>query len=172
MTTNTPDYRYLLSFGSNKGHRRRHCMKGLNLLQKKVTLLQQSSWIISKPLTSKHYDTSDHEDYLNFIVDISTELLPLKLYHLITVIENNVGHSRKRKWLPRELDIDILFWAKNNHVSLNACQFLTFNQSTLCIPHRLFWERDFLVKLAQDELQLRLPKKISATFLPHKKEAK
>ena len=170
MNNNPNTYRYLLSFGSNKGNRQQHCVNGLTLLQQKVNILKQSSWIISKPLTSLDYDTSDHEDYLNFIIDICTTLLPLQLYSFIKLVEDKIGHSRERKWLPRELDIDILFWADNSHVSLNDCRFMSFHESTLSIPHASFWERDFLVELAQDELKLRLPKKTSTRLIPNRKQ--
>ena len=149
-------YRYILAFGSNKGNRKKHCFRALESLTQYASILRQSAWLITKPLRSKDYDTCDHEDYLNFIVEIKTNLRPVALYKQIQKTEDLIGHSRKRRWLPRELDIDILFFSKDDHIDFNDCTMLIFKESGLKIPHQSFFERDFLVNLVKSNFKIDL----------------
>lgn len=158
MSCNELLYRYLLSFGSNLGNRHENCQYGLDLLSHHLQNIKCSQWITTAPLTSSKYDTTDHQDYLNFVLDASSDLTPRELYAQIVLIEDRIGHSRAKKWLPRQIDIDILFFAKNDHKEFAFCSPLTFSckESGLKVPHQGFWQRDFLQQLLQQDLAIPL----------------
>ena len=111
---------------------------------------------MTKSLTSDQYDTHDHEDYLNFVLECSSRLTPSNLYIAIKEIEDNIGHSRQNKWLPRKLDIDILFFALNDHKDFKQCTPRQhFDEKlNLLVPHEGFWNRDFLMSLTIKELDI------------------
>ena len=153
-------HRYLLSFGSNLGNRQQNCEQGLQLLSQYVQDQRCSRWISTAPLTSSEYDTTDHQYYLNFVVVGSSSLNPPDLYDVIAAIEDRVGHSRVEKWLPRNLDIDILFYAKDDHQDFIACSPLKYysKYNSLEVPHQGFWQRGFLQELVEQDLGIPLPK--------------
>jgi len=146
----TESFRYLLAFGSNKGQREKHFQTGLSLLAKTGLLRWKSRELITAPLSSPLYDTSSHETYLNMVADWETHLAPPELYYEISQIEDFVGHDRKKKWQPRELDIDLLFWAKNDASIFTDCSRLLYHMAggSLQVPHPDFWKRQFLQDLA------------------------
>ncbi|NRA46767.1 MAG: 2-amino-4-hydroxy-6-hydroxymethyldihydropteridine diphosphokinase [Oligoflexales bacterium] len=151
-------YRYLLSFGSNLGNRHENCEHGLKLLSQHLKNIKCSRWISTPPLRSVEYDTTDHGDYLNFVLEASSSMSPPELYRLIVKIEDQIGHSRADKWLPRQLDIDILFYAEDDHHEFATCSPLSYSckNSDLVVPHTGFWQRDFLQKLVHQDLAIPL----------------
>lgn len=146
-------YRYILAFGSNLGDRNLHAQKSLALLSPWVEILRQSPWLCTKPLSNKLYDTQDHEDYLNFVVEALSPLDPYQLYGEISKIEDRIGHDRSAKWLPRQIDIDILCYARHQEgKEFLACERLTLaahELSNLTIPHPCLDSRDFLQVLGK-----------------------
>ena len=149
-------FRYLLSFGSNLGDKQSHCKQGLREISRYVDIYHSSEWIITPCLKSDIYDTSSHEDYLNFVVEAASNLAPKELYLKIQAIEDHIGHSRASKWMPRQIDIDILFFAKNDHHEFGACSPASFKDHDLqlTIPHEEFWKRDFLCELTFNDLKI------------------
>lgn len=143
-------YRYMIALGSNLGNRAKNCKLGIQLLANDLQIVQQSPIVESSPLTSEIYDTSDHKPYLNLLLDGESSLQPDVLYQKIRNIENTIGHNRYRRWAPRELDIDILFWAKNTSQLFEDCQPLKWNEigdEGLMIPHYDVWNRPFILQL-------------------------
>lgn len=103
------------------------------------------------PLHSDQYDTSDHNNYYNFVADIATNLRPDHLISLIQQIEDNLGHNRLSKWAPRHIDIDILFWAKNERKDFASCSALFYSgPQNLLIPHYDVWNRPFQFALLNE----------------------
>ncbi|MCB9229373.1 MAG: 2-amino-4-hydroxy-6-hydroxymethyldihydropteridine diphosphokinase [Deltaproteobacteria bacterium] len=154
ILSDTFSFRYILAFGSNLGDRVRHCQHGLDLLKKTglVQLLALSPLIETSPMKSDYYDSSLHGDYVNFLADISTDMTPDLLYQYVSAIEDQIGHSRAGKWLPRELDIDLLLWSRNSHQIFDCCQSLNFTSlsgspAALSIPHQDLNNRKFLLDL-------------------------
>lgn len=117
----------------------------------------QSSWAKTTPLKHALYDTSGHEEYFNFVCDGSSFLDPNSFYQkAIIPIENAVGHSREGKWLPRKLDIDVLFAAKNEHEDFNLCTPIKVLEQDFFIPHGSYFERDFWRVMVEKELMISL----------------
>lgn len=150
-------YRYLLAFGSNLEDKVQNLTKGLDLLTPFFQIKSQTCWSKTTPLKHKVYDTSNHEDYLNFICDGVSFLDPNSFYQkAIIPIENAVGHSREGKWLPRKLDIDVLFAAKNEHEDFNFCTPVKVMGGDLFVPHVSYFERDFWREMVEKELMISL----------------
>ena len=143
-------YRYILSFGSNLGDKEKNCREGLAYLLRFSQLVKASPFVQTKPLSSSLYETEDHEDYLNGVCDIACDLLPDELYKKIVTIEDKLGHDRTSKWKPRELDIDILMWGKNDHKDFGKCEDLEYKKGNLEVPHGDWKKRGFLRELMEN----------------------
>lgn len=148
-------YRYILAFGSNLGDRPSHFRKALFFLAPHISIIQETPWAETAPLPHPVYDVSSHEIYLNFACEAVGELDPLNLYKKIIVpIEDKIGHSRERKWLPRALDIDILFAAQNTAPRFQDCTPIRLKTKTLSIPHQDYLDRSFWRDMVEKELGL------------------
>jgi 2-amino-4-hydroxy-6-hydroxymethyldihydropteridine diphosphokinase len=148
-------YRYLIAFGSNKGDRVAHCSQGLFYLCSHVQFLAMSSWRKTAPLAHSLYSTQDHEWYLNFVCEVVSLKGPYALYQQIQKVENTIGHSRVQKWLPRQLDIDILFCAINDGDSFVRCTPFPFVwPPDFSVPHIGYPDRPFLQTLVEHELKI------------------
>lgn len=145
-------YRYILSLGSNLGDRKENCIKGLEGLTFLGDILSFSSMIETPPLNSNIYQNLEQNNYLNQVCDLASFYEPCELYKNIVHLEDRIGHSRERKWLPRELDVDILLWAHNDDSFFSKCSLLSYNKNLLTIPHCGLLERDFLLTLCKKHL--------------------
>lgn len=147
-----PVFRYLLAFGSNQGDRWTHAHRALALLSDTFVVLHSSSWILTPPLTHPAFDTSDHEDYLNFVCEVQSPQDPETLYASLCQVEDVLGHDRVQRWRPRAMDIDILFAAEQVEKvgSFLECLPLTRHSSLLTIPHPGVWQRPFLGVLLEE----------------------
>ena len=129
---------YLL-LGSNMGNRKNFLSKALEQIE------AAAGQVIAR---SSHYKTepwgnTDQQDFLNQALCLQTELSAQELLQVILSIEKYLGRIRTRKWEPRTIDIDILFYNSEVVTSLD-----------LIIPHPSLHERRFvlepLVEIAPD----------------------
>ena len=134
------------------GNRIKNLKEGLLLCQENLLLLATSQWKITQPLVHPDYDVSKHEYYVNFVADVSSELSPQNFHRLTQGIEKTIGHSSKRKWLPRRLDIDIVLSAKNCHRDFSLCPAIQVKVPNLTIPHPAYPKRDFLREMIEGDL--------------------
>jgi 2-amino-4-hydroxy-6-hydroxymethyldihydropteridine diphosphokinase len=77
---------------------------------------------------------TDQPDFLNQVLEIKTSLEPDALLTLILNIEQQAGRTRKEKWAPRIIDIDILYYHQN-----------IIRQPYLQIPHPEIENRRFVL---------------------------
>lgn len=77
------------------------------------------------------------DDFVNAVLEISTELEPLVLLDLMLAIERNFGRTRQNelRWGPRSLDCDILLYGD-----------LQLDSERLKIPHPRMMQRAFVLK--------------------------
>jgi 2-amino-4-hydroxy-6-hydroxymethyldihydropteridine diphosphokinase len=150
------DYRYLLSLGSNLGNRHAHLMSGVQLLACEVQIRGVTRIIETIPLTHPDHDVSEHGAYLNCVLDCASDRTPTELYEeVIKPIEDVIGHDREAKWMPRELDIDVLFWAQNDHADFHRCSPLAqHGDRGVVVPHVGVWARPFLMDLIENDLKV------------------
>jgi 2-amino-4-hydroxy-6-hydroxymethyldihydropteridine diphosphokinase len=121
--------RVFIGLGSNIGNRRRN-------IQRAWGLLEDSGVIVEKK--SSFYKTSAvghiQRDYFNAVIQCRTGLPPQSLLRLLRTIERKLGRTRTKKWGPRTIDLDIIFFGKRCICTRN-----------LIIPHPHFAERKFVL---------------------------
>lgn len=89
--------------------------------------------------TSKLYQSSpmgpqDQPNYLNAVVQLSTNLAPLALLDELQRFEQESGRVRLRHWGERTLDLDLLIYAEEK-----------IQHERLTVPHVGVMERDFVL---------------------------
>ncbi|MBC8313477.1 MAG: 2-amino-4-hydroxy-6-hydroxymethyldihydropteridine diphosphokinase [Candidatus Cloacimonetes bacterium] len=120
-----------IGLGSNLGNRKKNLKSAINKIKNlhKISLISKSSIIETKPVGNVN-----QPDFLNCIIKIRTELNPGKLLSKLLQIEKKMGRIRKKKWEPRIIDLDILFF--NDEI---------INTKNLQIPHPEILKRKFIL---------------------------
>ncbi len=148
-------YNYILAFGSNVGERTKNLLHALNRLEEFVVIEQQSHWHETMPLTHPVYNTDDHNYYINFVAQVTSELDPQQLYSEIVNIEDAIGHPRTRRWMPRAIDIDILFCAFSEDKPFSKLKpHIYFKTPDFHVPHREYFKRKFWQEMVENELHI------------------
>ena len=107
-----------------------------------IQVLKASSLYKSKPVGPR-----GQNDYINAVIKIETEFMPLELLDYMQDIENQHGRIRKERWGPRTLDLDILIFGKE-----------IIQDKNLTIPHSEIEKRPFvLVPLAEIDSNCLIP---------------
>jgi 2-amino-4-hydroxy-6-hydroxymethyldihydropteridine diphosphokinase len=120
-----------LGIGSNKNHpyfRINTVLKQINRI-KSTNIVKKSSLYVTKPLGPQ-----TQPDFINSVIEIRTNLEPLKLLHELQNLERLHNRKKTKRWGPRSMDIDILIY--NN---------LIMNTDKLVIPHPGLEYRDFVL---------------------------
>lgn len=121
-----------LGFGSNKGDRIKFLLNAVEKIKHntKCILVNSSSVYETTP-----YGNIDQENFFNAVISISSDLSPDELFDFIKQIEQELGRFElNKKWGPREIDIDILFYNQ-----------LIYIKDNLIIPHSEVLKRDFVL---------------------------
>lgn len=133
-----------LGLGSNMGDKQQNLAHAIALIAEteQINVTQQSSIYITAP-----WGKTDQDAFLNQVIEIETELMPLALLHVLQKIEIKLGRLRNEKWGPRVIDIDILLFREE----IIGLQELT-------IPHPYLYARLFvLIPLQEIAPQLIFP---------------
>lgn len=128
-----------LSLGSNLEEKRGHCEKALSLLKEcfDILFLNASQWHATKALTLAG---ETHPDFLNGVVKIETPFTPFELLYVCKTVEYAMGRRfSEKRWQPRPIDIDILFY--KNHI---------LDTEHLKIPHPELHRRPFVLHPFQE----------------------
>ena len=118
-----------LGIGSNLGNRRKNIeLAKFKLIQNDIRIHKSSNIYesLSWPNPSK-------PKFFNVILEISSNLSPLKLIETCKEIEIDLGRKKRSKNAPRECDIDIIDY--NNIVTNN----------TIELPHPRMHNRNFVL---------------------------
>ena len=89
---------------------------------------------ISKLYQSPPMGPQDQPNYLNAVVQLSTNLAPLALLDELQRFEQESGRVRLRHWGERTLDLDLLIYAEEK-----------IQHERLVVPHVGVMERDFVL---------------------------
>ncbi|WP_291374250.1 2-amino-4-hydroxy-6-hydroxymethyldihydropteridine diphosphokinase [Acinetobacter sp. UBA6720] len=89
---------------------------------------------ISKLYQSPPMGPQDQPNYLNAVVQLSTDLAPLALLDELQRFEQESGRVRLRHWGERTLDLDLLLYAEEK-----------IQHERLTVPHVGVMERDFVL---------------------------
>lgn len=121
-----------LGLGSNLGNKKGNIHKAMDIINttRGVKLLIKSRLYKTKPLGVKN-----QPDFINAAIKIVTSLDSQRLLETILDIEKRLGRIRKKKWGPRVIDIDMLYYG--NHV---------IRKRHLTVPHPLMNKRHFVLK--------------------------
>jgi len=134
-----------IAVGSNLGDPVSQANVAIDALKKlpKSQFVQTSSLYSSTPMGPQ-----DQPDYINAVVELTTELTPLELLDCTQRIELEQGRVRKEeRWGPRTLDLDILLYGNE-----------VMDSERLTVPHYGMKEREFvLYPLAEIAPNLTLP---------------
>ncbi len=99
----------------------------------------------SRAYTTAPVGTDSGGQFLNAAAELETSRSPLELLGLLQSVETQLGRQRTRRWGPRTLDLDLLFYDQE-----------VLDSDQLTIPHPHLWYRRFvldpLVAIAPDLL--------------------
>lgn len=84
---------------------------------------------------SRPVGVTDQPDFLNTVVEVRTSLPPLDLLHYALELERRAGRVRTRRWGPRPLDIDLLWYDGR----------VIHDPPALVVPHPRLVERAFVL---------------------------
>lgn len=93
-----------LGVGSNLGNKRKYIEQAkLRLLQNNIKIKKTSSFY-----ESLSWPNPDNPKFLNIVLEVVTDLPPIKLLNVCKKIEVSLGRKKRSKNAPRECDIDLL----------------------------------------------------------------
>ncbi|NCC56212.1 MAG: 2-amino-4-hydroxy-6-hydroxymethyldihydropteridine diphosphokinase, partial [Synergistales bacterium] len=110
-----------IALGSNLGDR-------LSALRKAVSLLQCAGIIVkasSDVFETLPWGETDQPLFLNACILAETSMPPEDLLHLLKKLETDLGREGGKRWGPRVIDLDIVFY---------DCTIL--HTKDLVLPHR------------------------------------
>jgi 2-amino-4-hydroxy-6-hydroxymethyldihydropteridine diphosphokinase len=133
--------RVYIALGSNLGDR-------LGNLRTAVASLEEAG--IGVTSRSSVWETApvpaDQPAFLNAAVAADTDLSPAELLAALKAIEHALGRRPERRWGPRPIDLDILFYGEEE-----------IDTAELTVPHRLAAGRSFVLAPLADITQGPLP---------------
>jgi 2-amino-4-hydroxy-6-hydroxymethyldihydropteridine diphosphokinase len=144
----------ILLLGSNQGNREKLIEQALKSIANHAGVITGCSGIYE----TEPWGDKDQQNFLNVAISVTTTHSPQKLLKELLTIEEKMGRVRNKKWEPRTIDIDILFY--NNEI---------ISEEGLKIPHPLLHERRFaltaLTDIIPDFIHPVLHKKISQLYI-------
>ncbi len=129
MTKPTKAY---IAIGSNLGDRKQYVESSVKMLggAPELRLLRLSEVIETAPLLG-----DDQPSYLNAVAEVETQLDAEGLLKTLGEIEILLGRTRKEKWGPRTIDLDLLLFGEE-----------IINTPVLRAPHRQMHLRSFVLR--------------------------
>ncbi len=122
-----------LGLGSNVGDRERHLRETIARLSAAdgVNLVGQSRVYETEPM-----GITDQPRFLNMVVEveIAEEMGAGELLALAKQIEREVGRTKRERWGPREIDVDVLLIGEER-----------VKEGDFEVPHPRMWERAFVM---------------------------
>ncbi|ACA44242.1 2-amino-4-hydroxy-6-hydroxymethyldihydropteridine diphosphokinase [Clostridium botulinum] len=120
-----------VAFGSNIGEKENYIKRALEKIEERgMKIIKVSSIYETEP-----YGVLDQDSFLNGVVKIETNLTPEDLIGELLHIEKQLDRVRERRWGPRTIDLDIIFYDD-----------LIINEKDLVIPHKDMENREFVLK--------------------------
>ncbi|WP_434304025.1 2-amino-4-hydroxy-6-hydroxymethyldihydropteridine diphosphokinase [Clostridium botulinum] len=120
-----------VAFGSNIGEKESYIKRALEKIEKRgMKIIKVSPIYETEP-----YGVLDQDSFLNGVVKIETNLTPEDLIEELLNIEKQLDRVRERRWGPRTIDLDIIFYDD-----------LIINEKDLVIPHKDMENREFVLK--------------------------
>lgn len=125
----------VILLGTNTGDLEKNLLNASGLITERIGDIQKSSKIYE----TEPWGIKDQPAFLNKVIVISTVHNASSVMKLLLGIEEELGRKREKKWAPRIIDLDILYF--NDEI---------INEPGLIIPHPHLHERRFtLVPLCE-----------------------
>jgi 2-amino-4-hydroxy-6-hydroxymethyldihydropteridine diphosphokinase len=119
-----------IGIGSNLGNREENCLRALVFLEEEGMVLRKRSALYE----TEPWGVKNQPGFINAAVEIETDKGPQALLDALKKIEKTMGRTETRRWGPRVIDLDILFYDD-----------LVIDTPDLKIPHPHLHERDFVL---------------------------
>ena len=119
-----------IGVGGNIGPVRENFIRALRSIEKYAHVAAVSSLYESEPVGPQ-----DQPKFTNAVVKVETELSPFELLKRLKAIEKEIGRKKTRRWGPRVIDLDIIFYGN-----------LVITTDSLVIPHPRAHERRFVLE--------------------------
>lgn len=120
-----------IGLGSNRGNRSQQ----LSIARGYCRLFFGSLTRVSPIYVTAAWGEEDQADYLNQVIAVATEMAPTICLNSALAIENLMGRVRQKRWGPRVIDIDLLYYDE-----------LIIDTSALQLPHPRIAERNFVLR--------------------------
>ncbi len=119
--------------GANLGNVKQNLLRAQNELKKRdIKIINKSKIYKTKP-----WGDDNQPDYLNVALEVESDYAPSELLIVLKEVESSIGREKNgRRWGPRKMDIDILFYGNQ-----------VIRRRDLIIPHKEFFNRPFAIKL-------------------------
>jgi 2-amino-4-hydroxy-6-hydroxymethyldihydropteridine diphosphokinase len=136
-----------IALGSNVGDRLVHLQQAVTLLVKRVRIEKVSPLYESAPMY-----VTDQPAFLNGALKAETELSPRELLNLLKDIEAEVGRQTRKRYGPREVDLDLIAYGSLQY------RYGYLQKQVLELPHPKTEERRFVLQPLVDlDPSLELP---------------
>ena len=119
-----------LGLGSNQGDRATNLKTAATLISRLIGKTAKQSHVYE----TQPWGNTNQEAFLNQVIMVNTTLDPRGVLDAATKIEREMGRTRKEKWGPRIIDVDILFYGKR-----------VIRDKGLEIPHPELHKRAFVL---------------------------
>lgn len=122
-----------LGLGSNIGNKPENLKKTIQMIEMRMgTVLSSSAFYETQP-----WGYVSENSFLNAVILVETNILPLQVLTIIQQIEKEMGREQKNnnnRYEDRLIDIDLLFYDD-----------LIYSDQLLTIPHPLIEKREFVI---------------------------
>jgi len=122
-----------LALGTNLGKKNQNLLIAISLIAERIGILSA----ISSVYETAPWGFESNNSFLNQVVKVETDLLPLDLLKKTQELEKEMGRTQKsnNSYQDRIIDIDIILYDD-----------LSFESKELTLPHPLYKKRDFVLK--------------------------
>ena len=134
-------YKYILVLGSNLGDRSAFIQRAIRELK---SLENISVDLATKEITTLPCQIKNQNNFKNKGLLLETDLQPVKLLEHLKEIEKSIGRSNSRRYGPREIDIDIVWWSEGSYLDHNLEIPHVYNRARV-------WVRKFIGELVPGE---------------------
>jgi 2-amino-4-hydroxy-6-hydroxymethyldihydropteridine diphosphokinase len=120
-----------IGIGSNLDQPLGQCRNAVTFLSAwpGIKVLRTSSFYRSEPV-----GYTEQEDFVNAVCEIRTRLDHRTLFDVLKTIEERMGRREERRWGPRIIDLDLLFYGQE-----------VIDEGDLIIPHPECHKRRFVL---------------------------
>lgn len=149
----------VLGLGGNEGDVKATLEKAISKIEEKIGEVVLKSSLYK----TEAWGVEDQPDFINMVISISTQKLPLEVLKGCLSIEKELGREREDriKWMERKIDIDVLFYGNE-----------IVETKELTIPHPFIQERNFVLYPLAEISPKNVHPRLKKSFLELKSESK